>query len=233
MTGEIRDLPDYHERDGRTTIPIDFAQGQSFFIVFRKAAKVTADSTAERNFGELCDICELGGGWEVSFDPLWGGPEKLVTFASLEDWAKRPEDGIKYYSGKATYRKSFDCPVGGNVGRIYLDLGRVRELAGVRLNGKDIGVVWCAPWRIEITSALQAGENKLELVVANQWVNRLIGDSGLEQGKRYSWTTWNPYKPDSPLLESGLLGPVLVRSLQDQFTGNDPKSGVGSSQSKL
>ncbi|MGA2254183.1 MAG: glycosylhydrolase-like jelly roll fold domain-containing protein, partial [Thermoguttaceae bacterium] len=80
----------------------------------------------------------------------------------------------------------------------------------VRINGQRLGTVWCAPWRIELTAVVRPGPNDLELVVANQWVNRLIGDAGLPQEKRFTWTTWNPYQPNSPLLESGLLGPVTL-----------------------
>lgn len=75
-------------------------------------------------------------------------------------------------------------------------------------------MVWCDPWRIEITEAIRAGSNALEIVVVNEWVNRLIGDSGLPPEKRFTWTTWNPYKPNSPLLESGLLGPVTLQEIQ-------------------
>jgi hypothetical protein len=90
-------------------------------------------------------------------------------------------------------------------------LGVVKDLAEIRLNGKRVGVVWCAPWRIAITDSARPGPNELEIVVANQWVNRLIGDAGLPEGKRIAWTTWNPYKANSPLLESGLLGPVTIQ----------------------
>ena len=96
--------------------------------------------------------------------------------------------------------------------RIYLSLGKVKDVAEVRLNGAKMGVVWCEPWQVEITSALRTGTNDLEIVVANEWINRLIGDSALPPEKRVAWTTWNPYKPDSPLIESGLLGPVTLQS---------------------
>ena len=89
-------------------------------------------------------------------------------------------------------------------------MGRVKDLAAVRVNGKRLGVVWCAPWRIELTGAVRPGSNDVELAVANQWVNRLIGDFALPQERRFTWTTWNPYKPILPLLESGLLGPVTL-----------------------
>jgi hypothetical protein len=212
VTGEVRDLPAFQQRDGRTTVPLEFASGQSFFVVFRQAAHEGPRAGTGRNFDQFTPIADLAGPWQVSFDPHWGGPDKPVTFDKLDDWKERPEQGIQHYSGKATYRRTFDSPADLKGRRVYLDLGRVKELAEVRVNGKRLGVVWCAPWRIELTGAVRPGSNELELVVANQWVNRLIGDAGLPHEKRFTWTTWNPYKPDSPLLESGLLGPVTIQA---------------------
>ena len=126
------------------------------------------------------------------------------------DWTKRPEDGIKFYSGTAVYRKTFDAPEVPRGQRLYLDLGVVKNLARVRLNGRDLGVVWCAPWRVEITGAVKAKDNQLEIAVANLWPNRLIGDQSLPAAQRLTSTTWNPFAKDSPLLESGLLGPVTL-----------------------
>ena len=96
--------------------------------------------------------------------------------------------------------------------RQYLDLGRVKNLAQVRLNGRDLGVVWCPPWRVDITSALKASDNQLEIDVVNWWPNRLIGDRALPPEQRLTWTTWNPFNKESPLLESGLLGPVTLQT---------------------
>lgn len=212
VTGEIRDLPIYEQRNGRITVPLEFAPGQSFFVVFRHAAHQGSRTGTGRNFEELKSIADLTSHWQVSFDPHWGGPDKPLMFDNLDDWAQRPEEGIKHYSGKAAYLKTFNLPADIKDRRIYLDLGRVKELAEVRLNGKRLGIVWCAPWRIELTGVVRPGLNDLQLVVANQWVNRLIGDAGLLQEKRFTWTTWNPYHPDSPLLRSGLLGPVTLQA---------------------
>ncbi len=149
--------------------------------------------------------------WEVSFDPKWGGPEK-VQFAPLEDWTRRQEPGIKYYSGKAVYQTSFDWPTAATEGTHCLALGKVKNLASVELNGRELGVVWCDPWRVAIPAgALQKQNNTLQVVVANLWINRLIGDSGLPPQERLTWTTSNPFHPDSPLQESGLLGPVTIQ----------------------
>ncbi|HPA42113.1 MAG TPA: hypothetical protein PKV69_08885, partial [Candidatus Hydrogenedentes bacterium] len=147
---------------------------------------------------------------QVSFDPKWGGPEKVV-FEKLEDWSQRPEPGIKHYSGKAVYRTVFDRPSDTAEGRAFLSLGSVKNMASVRLNGTDLGVAWCMPWRLEIPEGLLRPQgNELEITVANLWINRLIGDSALPKRKRLTWSTLTPFRPDSPLEPSGLLGPVEV-----------------------
>lgn len=209
MTGATRALPQFTERDGRTTIPMRFEAAQSFFVVFRAPGK--GNETAAQNFTPLKPAFSLTGSWEVSFDPKWGGPEKVI-FDSLADWSQRAEPGIKYYSGKATYRKTFEVPNAllASGQKYTLDLVAVKNLARIRLNGRDLGVVWCAPWRVEITEALTKGTNRLEIEVVNLWVNRLIGDKSLQENNMFTWTTRNPYKKDSPLLPSGLLGPVSV-----------------------
>jgi hypothetical protein len=163
-----------------------------------------------------------------------------VTFETLQDWSKRPEEGIKYYSGKATYRKSFDLPTGALSSPLYLDLGKLKNVAEVRLNGKALGIVWCAPWRVEITDAVKAKDNKLEIDVVNLWPNRMIGDEQLpadcEWGSgdwvllkrlpdwfvkgqprtsgRHTFMTQKPWTKDSHLLESGLLGPVTIQTAE-------------------
>jgi hypothetical protein len=168
----------------------------------------------------------------VSFDPTWGGPEN-IQFDSLYDWTKRPDDGIRYYSGIAVYRKSFDLPdneVRSKKSEYYLELGTVKNLAHVKLNGKDLGIIWTAPWQVNITDALKSKGNQIEIQVADLWINRLIGDEnqpwdGVKDGKwpewllngtpreskRFTFTTHRFYKKDDPLVESGLLGPVIIK----------------------
>ena len=230
LTGKIRKLPQFSSSDGRTTIPLEFDAFQSFFIVFTKG---TSGASSERkNFPEKTEIASLNGPWDVSFDPKWGGPEK-ARFDSLKDWTLRLEEGIKYYSGIAVYRQRFDLPKAGATdknNRLYLDLGEVKNLARVRLNGKDLGVVWTTPWRVDITEAVKQKGNTLEIEVANLWPNRLIGDEklpddGIKDGQwpdwlikgkertsgRYTFTTYRYYTKDSPLLKSGLIGPVTIQ----------------------
>ena len=128
----------------------------------------------------------------------------------LVDWSKHSDPGVKYFSGRATYSTIFSLGPGlvSQSSRLVLDLGRVQVMAQVTLNGKDLGVLWTTPFQVEITNAAKPGKNTLEITVANLWPNRLIGDQPLPPEKRVAWTTWNPFKKDTPLPESGLLGPV-------------------------
>lgn len=240
LTGKIRKLPQFSSSEGVTTVSLEFDALQSFFIVFRNH---TSGALSERkNFSEKTEIASLNGPWNVSFDPKWGGPEKVVRFDSLKGWNLRPEEGIKYYSGIAGYRKHFDLlnAISKDKNkRLYLDLGEVKNLARVMLNGKDLGVVWTAPWKVEITEAVKQKGNTLEIEVANLWPNRLIGDEKLpEDGiKNRAWpdwlikgekrtsgrntfTTYRNYTKDSPLLKSGLIGPVTIQreSFQEKLS---------------
>ncbi|MCC6230378.1 MAG: hypothetical protein IT432_14285 [Phycisphaerales bacterium] len=226
VTGETRALRRFERAESTTSIPMEFEAHQSFFVVFEGNEQGPSSSTA-RNFPALKAAQELVGTWQVEFDPKWGGPER-VTFDTLQDWTSREESGIKYYSGIATYRKAFVLDREGK-GRMYLDLGVIHDMARVRLNGKDLGVVWCAPWRVEVTGAVKAGENQLEIEVVNRWTNRMVGDKqpgdatartvecppGFLGGKtikagRYTFSTADPYSAESSLLPSGLLGPVRL-----------------------
>jgi hypothetical protein len=156
-------------------------------------------------------VAELTGPWTVAFDPKWGGPEKIV-FDKLEDWTKRTEAGIKSYSGTAVYKKTFDLADLPSLAKkpIYLDLGTVNYLARVRLNGRDLGVVWTAPWRVDISGVVKAKHNELEIEVVNTWLNRLVGDAQLPPEKRLGKTNVQ-YPANQPLMPSGLLGPVTVQ----------------------
>jgi hypothetical protein len=181
----------------------------------------------------------IEGSWDVHFPADTGAPDK-VPLDTLISWSRHSNLGIKYFSGTATYRKTFRVPPEAlAAGRaVYLDLGKVAVIAQVRLNGKDLGILWKSPFRVEATGALRAGENVLEVQVTNLWVNRLIGDEQLPEdsernvdGLLKSWPKWltegkpspagrhtfathRVWKKDSPLQESGLLGPVKLYATQ-------------------
>ena len=199
---------------GRTVVPLRFAPFQSCFVVFPAKPTVAAKPGAVlRNFSDYKIAQELSGPWTVKFDPAWGGPAQ-IEFAALEDWTQHAEPGVKYYSGSAFYTKRFAYKPARNAPkntRLALDLGVVKNIAGVRLNGRDHGTVWTAPWRVDVTDALVAGENVLEIEVVNEWRNRLIGDAALPEEKRLTYTNI-PIDPKWPLLPSGLLGPVRLVS---------------------
>lgn len=211
VTGEQRALPEFAERAGRTSVPLRLDAHQSFFIVFRKAAG--SRPAPGRNFAESRPVQEINGPWEVAFEPNRGAPER-ARFDTLTDWSKDPNPGVKHFSGLAAYRTQFDWKPSHS--RLFLELGQVQVMAGVRLNGRDLGPVWTAPFRVEVTAALQPGPNLLEIRVANLWPNRLIGDAALPPDQRVAWTTWNPFKKDSPLLPSGLLGPVRLAAQETE-----------------
>lgn len=182
------------------------------------------------------------GVWQISFPPNLGAPAE-ARFPKLQSWSVSDDPGIKYFSGIATYAKRFVLPAGAvaKERRQFLDLGRVKNLARVKLNGKDLGIVWKEPFWVEVTGVALDGLNRLEVQVANGWTNRLIGDEQLSPDVewagnrlkewpawltpgvpnaganrpatgRVAFSTWRYYTKDSPLLESGLLGPVVLRS---------------------
>jgi hypothetical protein len=188
--------------------------------------------------GDLPAPVEITGGWKLSFPPNWGAPA-TVQLDRLMSWTDHPDAGVRYFSGTATYEKDVDITADQlKSGReIWLDLGKVKNLAAVSVNGHDLPVLWKAPFRTDITAAAKAGVNKLVVRVTNLWPNRLIGDEQLPadcewdgsqlkrwpqwllDGKpsptgRFTFATWHFYSKDSPLLESGLIGPVTLRSAQ-------------------
>jgi len=232
VAGSIRHLPDYREEDGRTLVPLQFAPRQSWFVIFRAKAR-QAERREQKNFRGLKPALEVAGAWKVQFDPKWFYPDNgtggELRFEQLTDWTQRPEEAVRYFSGIATYSTTFESELKDTKSRVFLDLGVVKNVARVRLNGRDLGVVWTAPWHVEIGGALEAGANRLEIDVANLWPNRLIGDATLPIEKRHTATNVRTYDTmasgtygcmkcaerkksgkAAELLSSGLLGPVRV-----------------------
>jgi len=194
-------------------LPLKFAPCGSGFIVFRDN---TAAHPAVKNehSDELSSKRELLGPWTAHFDPKWGGPE-TAQFDSLVSWPTRPEPGIKFYSGTAVYEKTFALPaesqITNHASRLYLDLGDVRELAEVKVNGQSCGTVWCPPWRVDVTDAVKPGENTLQIEVVNFWPDRLIGDAGLPKKQRLTQTNIRKLTAKTPLEPAGLFGPVSLK----------------------
>ncbi|TCD28554.1 hypothetical protein EZ456_03960 [Pedobacter psychrodurus] len=239
VTGNRKDLQEFQQANGMITIPLNFDDSQSWFVVFRKPL---AEKKGEVNFPVAKQLSILDGSWSVKFDAVWGGPKNPVKFESLQDWTKNENKGIKYYSGTALYTKVFEMPKQAeNNNDLLLDLGTVKHIASVKINNVDLGVVWTAPWSVKIPAKLlKAKNNKLEIEVTNVWANRLIGDEQepadmewlpghMNSGSylkefpdwflnktarpskgRYTFTTWNYFSKDSALISSGLIGPVRI-----------------------
>jgi hypothetical protein len=212
VSGEARAAVAFRQDGGRTILPLEFAPFGSLFVLFRRPIAADASGDAARNFPSYTRVHELDGPWAVTFDPKWGGPG-AVELAKLVSWTARPEDGIRYYSGTASYRKVFDLPtpLRSPGRRLALDLGEVGGIAEVRLNGKPLGVLWSPPFRAEITDAARPADNVLEVDVINGWFNRLIGDAKLPPEGRFLRTNIRLNPLPEPQ-DSGLLGPVTIHS---------------------
>jgi len=217
VTGIIKPATAFQQKDGRISLPLDLTPYGSVFVVFRKPIPATKQGTAtERNAPTFSPVSTLSGPWQVAFNQKWisSGPSS-VTFDNLIDWTKRPEDGIHFYSGTATYRKTFDAPT--NTGNLFLDLGDVQDVgvARVRLNGQDLGIVWAPPFRVPVSRVLKPTGNQLEIEVVNSWRNRLIGDRTKPKEQRLTNTNVT-VRSDWKLQPSGLLGPVRLLSASEK-----------------
>lgn len=154
---------------------------------------------------------EITSPWDVRFPPKLGAPDS-ITLEHLMPLNKHADPGVKYFSGTATYTTmvNISADVLGQGKKLYLELGAVKNLAQVSVNGKDLGILWKPPFRVDVTHAVHAGPNEIGVRVTNLWPNRLIGDAGLPVEQRATWTAFDAYKKDSPLLPSGLIGPVRL-----------------------
>jgi hypothetical protein len=220
---------------------VEWAGGTTSDLLVWQDGSYTLQGAAGNSILKVSGIgkpVQISGPWQVSFPPNFGAPPE-VTLPQLISLHQHSDPGVKYFSGTATYSKQISISPGATSGdrRLYLDLGWVHVMAQVRVNGKDLGLLWKPPFRLDITGAVRHGENKLEVLVTNQWVNRLIGDELLPpeneygpggaikvipewylQGKpkpsggRSTFATWKHFSKDSPLLVSGLVGPVRLRT---------------------
>ncbi|SNR77060.1 Glycosyl hydrolases family 2, sugar binding domain [Lutibacter agarilyticus] len=202
----------------------------AYLVTFKSGEKMELD------LKDMAQPYNINGSWEVEFlkDNDF---EATLPFDELTDWKDHFNENIKYYSGTAIYRKTFnfDTKKTGKTERYILDLGKVSIAAEVILNGKNLGVLWIAPFIIDITKELKQGENTLEIKVTNQWTNHLIGDERfsatdgydktaismpdwyinnetMPKSKRTTFTTAQFYNKNSRLLSAGLLGPVQIKN---------------------
>jgi hypothetical protein len=202
----------YSIANGITTVTLPLQPNDAVFVVFKdKAVKtsVTLPSIEEKQ------LMTIEGSWNINFQKDRGAPAE-ATFDKLVSYTENAEAGIKYFSGTATYTKTIvaDKNWFTDHAQLWLDLGDVKNLAEVIVNGRSLGVVWKQPFRVDVTNTLRAGNNKLEIKVTDLWVNRLIGDAQPGVTNKITYTTMPFYQANSKLLPSGLLGPVRVISFK-------------------
>ena len=212
VTGETRPATEWAIENGRTRLPLHLDRNGSLFVVFREPT-AQQGAHAGPNWLTVKPVQALDGPWQVRFDTKSGGPAQPVAFSQLTDWSTHAEAAIQHYSGTAEYRQTFRWkPAKGPQPRIYLDLGQLANLAEVQLNGRPCGIAWTPPYRLDVTDALQKGDNQLRILVTNTWANRLLGDQALPADQRRTWTTAPSPTAGKPLLPAGLLGPVTLGS---------------------
>lgn len=214
VTGETMTAKTWQFKNGRTMLPVKLTANGSVFIVMKKATKKQSSNNG-KNWIETKRVQKIEGPWTLSFDAKLGGPAKPVLFKTLTDWSKQADYSIRYYSGTASYANTFfwDTSKIKNK-RIWINLGKVANMAEVIVNGVNCGVAWTDPFRVDITKALHQGKNELTIEVVNTWRNRLMGDHHLPQAERITHTN-APYRMSGrPLLEAGLMGPVDIEISQ-------------------
>jgi alpha-L-rhamnosidase len=198
VTGKTEKIS-YQIKDGRTIIPVKFNAWDAFFIVFKENTNI--NSFTKPAFKET-QLTQISSPWKVSFN------DKNTTMDKLNSWAENTDTDIKYFSGTATYENTFNVNTKGK-GSYMIDLGEVKNVAEVIVNGKLQGTVWKSPFKISVDNLVN-GKNTIQIKVTNLWVNRLIGDAQPDIKVKTTFTTMPFYQASSPLLPSGLLGPVQV-----------------------
>jgi hypothetical protein len=198
----------YHWADGRTTVSLRLDPIDAVFVVFRKAATATSRTLSPWTEAE---VGAVEGAWDISFQPDRGAPAK-ITLHGLSSWSDNADSGVKYFSGTGTYTKTLQAASDWfrTGAQLWLDLGDVKNIAEVSINGRSLGILWKAPFRVDVTHELKPGENTLQIKVTNLWVNRLVGDQQPDVTRKYTYTSQPFYRANSALLPSGLLGPVRV-----------------------
>jgi hypothetical protein len=213
VTGEIRQLSEFVEKDGRIDVPINMKENQSWFVIFSNLDNETIKRGYPTNFPKFNTVKTLENEWEVDFKNKNIGPSESVKFTKLTDWIKSENNKIKYYSGTAVYTSKFNYSKEDGMKDVYIDLGKVGVMASVKINGKDIGTTWIAPFKLNASQAIKEGENNIEVEVVNVWRNRITGDKSLPEEKKSTWLLVDIISPDEELIPSGLLGQVTIQTI--------------------
>ncbi len=219
-TGDIIEGSTYHSEAERTIVPIHLDPSGSLFVVFRNPGNGMTEALENQNNKSEVPrtMIPIENSWQLYFPKGWDTPDS-IRVEKLASWTEFPQEGIKYFSGTAIYKNTFKLPDGilKNDARVILDLGEVKMMAEVIVNAKNLGVLWKKPYKADITDAVNEGMNRIEVRVTNTWWNRLVGDEKYPNGfpgsdfhSPRTFATVKGWKADDELLESGLIGPVVV-----------------------
>jgi hypothetical protein len=210
VTGEKQAVADWQSVSDRTVLSMKLQPAQSVFVILQKPAdlKLQQKKPQQKQREVMTKIIPVRGPWNIKFDKQYGGPSSIVRSDTLPDWSKNPDPAIRYYSGTAVYTTSFQWDSKNK--RAWLELGRVANIAEVKINGKNCGTAWTWPYRVEITHVIHPGNNTITIGLTNTWVNRLTGDRLLPENERITHTTAPIHLQENSLTESGLLGPVTI-----------------------
>ena len=202
----------YRTENGRTVVPLHLEPNDAVFVVFRGVAAAPSRTIAKSVETKLASI---EGSWDLEFQAGRGAPAK-IALPMLAPWDQNFDTGVKYFSGTGAYTKIVQAEADWfrTGAKLIMDLGDVKNIADVTVNDKSLGIIWKAPFRVDVTSALKPGANTVEIKVVNLWVNRLIGDQQPNVTQKITYTAASPYRADSPLLPAGLIGPVQVIRLE-------------------
>ncbi|WP_255039274.1 glycosyl hydrolase [Lacihabitans soyangensis] len=208
QTGKIEKVS-YQIKEGRTIVPLKFDSWDAYFIVFK-------DKTTANNYTKptktASTLATISTPWKITF-PIQG--RDLTSNAStLESWADNTNVDIKYFSGTATYENTLNITSVDKAAKYEINLGDVKNIAEVIINGKNVGTAWKKPFKLDISEAIKAGANTIQVKVTNTWVNRLIGDAQPDVKVKTTFTTMPFYRADSPLLPSGMIGEVKINVLK-------------------
>jgi len=202
--------------DGRTTVPLTFQPKESMFIVFTNQKNAHTGSGYAENFPETDVLYTLDGEWTVDFLNKDIAPEEKQEWKELKDWTTCQNEQIKYYSGTARYRTTFEAGDLPQDRDVVIDLGNVGVMARVKLNGVDLGGVWIDPFVLPVNGNLKAGENVLEVETVNTWRNKLVQEDDMPQEERYTWLNVDDVESGEELMPSGLLGPVTIQVIASE-----------------
>ena len=204
QTGKTEKLS-YQIKDGRTIVPLKFDSWDAYFIVFKDKSTANSYTKPAKIASALTTISTP---WKITY-PIHG-QDVISNASTLESWTDNTNVDIKYFSGTATYENTLKIASVDKAAKYEIDLGDVKNIAEVIVNGKNVGTAWKKPFKLDITEAIKAGENSIQIKVTNTWVNRLIGDAQPDVKVKTTFTTMPFYRANSPLLPSGMIGEVRI-----------------------